>query len=551
MPKRVQLRGGTTASHAIFTGAQREITVDTDKKVVVVHDGTQAGGYPLARADQVLNPDNNLSDVDNAADVRDNLAVPSETDVYGLVKGLRQSNGIYFDGLASTYKLYASLGSYSIGTNTFTLRIILKVPETNPTARRTIAILSSSNSAIAANGFSVSLYGNYLEVRKYGASTSDYIYSQHQPFVSNYAGKTVELEIVRRSTGIAVYVNGSAVVMSDSVTVGAGSTWGSTVSASYAVLGCGGVDDQNYKGEFYGFSIFNYAMTAADVESVVENGIASSDLWPDEVQVITATADRDFSGANSWTNSGLSSFNATTDLSLTANGSNQKAVLPAGSMATPYAGFRYVVTFDVTALTVADGFYARFSTGEALDDIGATGQFEESFINETTVWGDFEIVSNESGSIDLDNFSIRQAGAVLDLDFAMAAYRQVHDRSPNKLHALTTDSQIIFRNAPSFGRVRGRTNTNGNQQLLGAVCIPTNARIRGIIINSDNSGTPVTSVNIGNASTGSQIASGVTIASGRNEVGTFVSRFSSTGSIWINANGTSNLDITVLYDLVD
>jgi hypothetical protein len=151
----------------------------------------------------------------------------------------------------------------------------------------------------------------------------------------------------------------------------------------------------------------------------------------------------------------------------------------------------------------------------------------------------------------LDNFAIRQAGAILDLDFAMAAYRQVHDRSTNKLHALTTDSAVVFRNPPSFGRVRGRTNTNGNQQLLAATCIPTNARIRGIIINSDNSGTPVTSVNIGSASAGSQIASGVTIASGRNEVGTFASRFSSSGSIWINANGTSNLDITVLYDLVD
>ena len=70
-------------------------------------------------------------------------------------------------------------------------------------------------------------------------------------------------------------------------------------------------------------------------------------------------------------------------------------------------------------------------------------------------------------------------------------------------------------------------------------------------LRSDGSGTPVTSVNIGNASGGSQIAAAVGIASGRNEVASFASRYSTTGNIWINSNGTSNLDITILYELVD
>jgi hypothetical protein len=48
MPKQIKLRRGTTAQHATFTGAQGEITVDTTKKTVVVHDGATAGGIPLA-----------------------------------------------------------------------------------------------------------------------------------------------------------------------------------------------------------------------------------------------------------------------------------------------------------------------------------------------------------------------------------------------------------------------------------------------------------------------------------------------------------------------
>ena len=53
MSKRIQLRRGTTAETNTFTGAVGEVTVDTDKKTVVVHDGTTAGGTPLARVSEI------------------------------------------------------------------------------------------------------------------------------------------------------------------------------------------------------------------------------------------------------------------------------------------------------------------------------------------------------------------------------------------------------------------------------------------------------------------------------------------------------------------
>ena len=49
MAKQVQFRRGTTSDHSTFTGAVGEVTVDTDKDVVVVHDGSTAGGFPLVR----------------------------------------------------------------------------------------------------------------------------------------------------------------------------------------------------------------------------------------------------------------------------------------------------------------------------------------------------------------------------------------------------------------------------------------------------------------------------------------------------------------------
>ena len=51
MAKLLKLRRGTTSQHSSFTGAEGEVTVDTDKETLVVHDGSTAGGHPIAAED--------------------------------------------------------------------------------------------------------------------------------------------------------------------------------------------------------------------------------------------------------------------------------------------------------------------------------------------------------------------------------------------------------------------------------------------------------------------------------------------------------------------
>ena len=51
MAKLIQRRRGTTAEHNVFTGAIGEITHDTTKHCLVIHDGSAAGGHALARED--------------------------------------------------------------------------------------------------------------------------------------------------------------------------------------------------------------------------------------------------------------------------------------------------------------------------------------------------------------------------------------------------------------------------------------------------------------------------------------------------------------------
>lgn len=88
MAKRVQFRRGTTAEHSTFVGANGEITIDTTKKAVVVHDGITVGGFPIAPStiieshiNNVSNPHNvtpaqiGLGNVDNTSDSEKPISV--------------------------------------------------------------------------------------------------------------------------------------------------------------------------------------------------------------------------------------------------------------------------------------------------------------------------------------------------------------------------------------------------------------------------------------------------------------------------------------------
>jgi len=51
MAKLLKLRRGSTTDHSTFTGAEGEVTVDTTKDTLVIHDNATQGGFPLLRED--------------------------------------------------------------------------------------------------------------------------------------------------------------------------------------------------------------------------------------------------------------------------------------------------------------------------------------------------------------------------------------------------------------------------------------------------------------------------------------------------------------------
>jgi hypothetical protein len=130
MSTQVQIRRGNTAQTAAFTGVVAELTVDTDKKVVVVHDGTTAGGNPLIKANasittgQILTSNGShllaLSNTGAAGTYGNASFIPVvTTDAYGRVSSVTNTAIAISSGVVTGVMTFAQGGanatSYTTG----------------------------------------------------------------------------------------------------------------------------------------------------------------------------------------------------------------------------------------------------------------------------------------------------------------------------------------------------------------------------------------------------------------------------------------------------
>jgi hypothetical protein len=100
MATTLKLRRGTTTQHATFTGALGEVTVDTDKDVIVVHDGSTAGGFPAIRAGGALGTPSSgtVTNLTGTASININGTVGATTPAAGTFTSLSDSGNLTFTG---------------------------------------------------------------------------------------------------------------------------------------------------------------------------------------------------------------------------------------------------------------------------------------------------------------------------------------------------------------------------------------------------------------------------------------------------------------------
>mgnify|MGYP000063484624 FL=1 len=113
-----QLRRGSTTDHSSFTGAVGEVTVDTTKDTLVVHDGSTAGGFPLARADQAQPLDAALTSIAALGTAADKLLYTTGVDTFAEASLTAAARTVLDD--ATVAAMLATMGGAPLASPTFT-----------------------------------------------------------------------------------------------------------------------------------------------------------------------------------------------------------------------------------------------------------------------------------------------------------------------------------------------------------------------------------------------------------------------------------------------
>ena len=150
----VQLRRGTTTEHNTFTGAEGEVTVDTDLDTLRVHDGSTAGGVRLAKHSELAGAAGNtdLGNTPAASSVDIESSTGTNTTVAGATTSLAgvmtSADKTKLDGIAT---------GATVNSSDATL-----LDRANHTGTQTAATISdfdtevANNTAVAANTAKVS-----------------------------------------------------------------------------------------------------------------------------------------------------------------------------------------------------------------------------------------------------------------------------------------------------------------------------------------------------------------------------------------------------------
>jgi hypothetical protein len=118
MTTAVQRRRGTTSQHSTFTGLEGEITVDTTKDTIVVHDGSTAGGIPILREDFTNGKVSGLGSINGADTANDDqfLIFDTSTSSFKKISRAELNNAIEQDPIAVLTVAAGTVSAPSITT---------------------------------------------------------------------------------------------------------------------------------------------------------------------------------------------------------------------------------------------------------------------------------------------------------------------------------------------------------------------------------------------------------------------------------------------------
>ena len=396
MSTQVQIRRGNTAQTATFTGSIAELTVDTDKKVVVVHDGTTAGGNPLIRANtsittgQILTSNGShllaLSNTGTAGVYGNASFIPVvTTDAYGRISSVTNTAIAISSGVVTGVMTFAQGGA-------------------NATTYTTGGLLTSNGTAFVSVA-NTGTAGTYANAAYIPVITTD-AYGR----VSAVTNTLVQIAASQVTSGVLPFAQGGS--NNTTYTTGAILTSNGTSFVALANTGTAGT---------YANASYVPVITTDDygrVSSVTNTAIA-----------ITSTA---VTGVMTFAQGGANATSYTTGGLLTSNGTAFVSVANTGTAGT-YANAAYVPVITTDAYGRVSAVTNTLVQISASQITSGVLPFAQGGANNTTYTTGAILTSNGTAFVALSNTGT--AGT-----YANAAYIPV----------ITTDA---------YGRVSAVTNT--------------------------------------------------------------------------------------------
>jgi len=264
--------------------------------------------------------------------------------------------------------------------------------------------------------------------------------------------------------------------------------------------------------------VFNTALSAADALSIMTDGLPFK--WRfgnNSAEKITAAADRDFSGANNWANTSMATFDSTTDLSVSSNASAQTCQLSGTQFGGVSSGKAY--RFACTAANASGAsFELRLANQGTIATLANGANAGEFVATATSGTAALQVYSTGTGSIDLDDFSVKQVGCILSLDCQIGVGWVIPDLANNQWCQAFTSSADTTHVKPRTGgeytvrRALAHSDISATAGTTKLFDLPANVGILDIEIDRNTACDASTTLDIGISGTQAKHASAINVA---------------------------------------
>ena len=514
---------GTLATQSgTFSGTSSG--TNTGDQTATTVSNTPAGGIAATTVQAAINELDTEKTTPAAA-----LAAADAADI-AATAALVEREGLRFDGTAGA--VIGGGGIPAVGTGDWSVVFSVNSDQVSTVAK----VFSGQGSNCI--GIEIGRTAGCVSVVKEGVgviATSSVILSIGEPAV---------IAVVYSSGSFLFYKNGSLV---STVVASADFSAGSYLLGKYITDGL--VSQDFFSGKLQRLIPWNYALTVSEIAALTRRGLVT---LPEQrggsmVALNTATIVNGCNGAlplTSFTGASSTGFTA-----VNSSGGFQGATSP--NVITVKVGQKYRVNCTVTYTSgeFPSVVLTNATTWGGLSNTVALTAGVNSVVLTATVSNSalLGFLTNTNASYAISAVSIIPLGTLFEQDSGQrnAGY-MVGDTSGNKLDLILPASGVSIIDPAMRGTIRFTTTTSGNQQIGGTqVIIPTNARITSWVINS--SGTP--NVTLGNVSAGAQYRASAAVVSGDNEI-TLLTRFTTTGNLWVNSSTTATLKHTIQWEYI-